>query len=106
MISVGSIYQLGRDAQTVASFAHTAFEHIARLQLFADYAQVDVFTFEGEGRSPCNDVKFRDPRERVDYFLGDSIGKVVVLRIGAHVEKRQYHNRINCRSLRGGARGG
>jgi hypothetical protein len=99
MISVRSTDQLRCDAQTVVGSAHTALENGAHVQLFSDTAQVDMFTLEGEGRTSRDDTKLLNLGQCVDDFLRDSVGKVFVLRIRAHVHERQYHDGIAYRAF-------
>src|SRR5215469_4433387 len=94
MISIRSRYQLYRDAQTVVSSSHTAFENGAHLELFPDNAQVDVFAFEGESRASRDNVQALNLSQRVDDLLSDSVGKVFVLWVRAHVGERQHHDGI------------
>src|SRR5215471_5408069 len=105
MISIRSRYQLYRDAQTVVSSSHTALENGAHLELFSDSAQVDIFTFDGESRAARDNVQSLNLGQRVDDLLSDSVGKVFILRIRAHVGERQYHNGIGYRAFRGGGCG-
>src|SRR5215469_8202106 len=100
MISIRSRHQLCRDAQTVVSSSHTALENGAHLELFSDKAQVDIFTFEGESRAARDNVQSLNLSQRVDDFLSDSVGKVFVLRVRAHVGERQYHDGIGYLALR------
>src|SRR6516225_4807753 len=101
MISIRGTNQLCRDAQTVVSSPHTALENSAHLELFSDNAQVDIFTLEGEGGASRDNVQSLNLCQRVDDLLSDSVGKVFVLRVRAHVGERQYHNGIGYRALRG-----
>src|SRR6516165_2814228 len=101
MISSRSRYQLCRDAQTVVSSSHTAFENSAHLQLFSDNAQVDIFTFEGKSRASRDNVQPLNLSQRVDDLLSDSVGKVFVLRVRAHVGERQHHDGIGYRAFAG-----
>src|SRR6516225_2538246 len=97
MISIRSTHQLCRDAQTVVSSAHTALENAAHLELFSDNAQVDIFIFEGERRYARDNVQSLNLSQRVDDLLSDSVGKVFVLRVRAHVGERQYYDGIGYR---------
>src|SRR5215468_10531209 len=101
MISIRSRDQLCRDAQTALRSSHTALENGAHLELFSDNPQVDIFTFEGESRAPRDNVQSLNLSQRVDDLLGDSVGKVFVLWVRAHVGERQYHNGISYRAFRG-----
>src|SRR5215475_13673759 len=101
MISIGSRHQLCRDAHTVVSSAHTALENGAHLELFSDNAQVDKFTFEGKSRASRDNVQSLNLSQRVDDLLSDSVGKVFVLWVRAHVGERQYHDRIGYRAFGG-----
>src|SRR6516165_12786513 len=106
MISIRSRYQLYRDAHTVVSSAHTALENGAHLELFSDNAQVDMFTLEGESRASRDNVQSLNLSQRVDDLLGDSVGKVFVLWVRAHVGERQHHDGIGYRAFRGRRCGG
>jgi hypothetical protein len=75
------------------------------VKIHLDDAQVDVFTLEGEGRTSRDDVKVRDLGQRVDDLLSDSVGKVFVLLISAHVDERQHYDGIVYRALGGGWHG-
>src|SRR5215469_16577577 len=101
MISIRGRYQLYRDAQTVVSSPHAALENGAHLELFSDNAEVDIFTLEGESGASRDNVQSLNLCQRVDDFLGHSVGKVFVLRVRAHVGERQYHDRIGYRAFRG-----
>src|SRR5215471_18512912 len=101
MISIRSRYQLYSDAHTVVSSAHTALENGAHLELFSDDAQVDKFTFEGESRASRDNVQSLNLSQRVDDLLSDSVGKVFVLWVRAHVGERQHHYGIGYRAFRG-----
>src|SRR6516225_3238811 len=100
MISIRSTHQLCRDAQTVVSSSHATLENGAHLELFSDNAQVDIFTFKGKSRAARDDVQSRNLSQRVDDLLSDSVGKVFVLRVRAHVGERQHHNGIGYRAFR------
>src|SRR5215469_10618438 len=101
MISIRSRHQLCRDAQTALGSSHAALENGAHLELFSDNTQVDIFTLEGESRASRDHVQSRNLSQRVDDLLSDSVGKVFVLWVRAHVGERQYHNGIGYRALRG-----
>src|SRR6516162_6325692 len=105
MISIRSTYQLCRDAQTVVSSPHTPLENGAHLELFSDNSQVDVFTFEGESRASRDNVQSLNLSQRVDDLLSDSVGKVFVLWVRAHVVERQHHDGIGYHAFRGRGRG-
>src|SRR6516164_327834 len=106
LISIRGTYQLYRDAQTVVSSSHTALENGAHLELFSEKAQVDIFTLEGESRASSDNVQFWNLSQRVDDLLGDSVGKVFVLWVRAHVGERQHHDGIGYRAFRGRGCGG
>src|SRR5262249_13418836 len=97
--------QLCRDAQAVVSFSHAALKNGAHVKLLSNNARVDMFSLEAEGRTSRDDTKFRDPGQRIDDLLRDSVGKVFVLRIRAHVDERQYHDGIAFRALSRDRRG-
>src|SRR6516162_5394503 len=101
MISIRGTNQLCRDAQTIVSSPHTALENGAHLELFSDNAQVDIFTLEGESGASRDNAQSLNLCQRVDDLLSDSVGKVFVLRVRAHVGERQYHDRIGYRAFRG-----
>src|SRR5262252_5898984 len=101
MISIRSRHKLYRDAQTVVSSAHTALENSAHLELFSDNAQVDIFTFEGERRTSRDNAQSLNLSQRVDDLLSDSVGKVFVLWVRAHVGEREHHDGIGHCAFRG-----
>src|SRR6516225_1644276 len=97
MISIRSTHQLCRDAQTVVSSSHTALENGAHLELFSDNSQIDIFIFDGECRASRDYTQSLNLSQRVDDLLSDSVGKVFVLRVRAHVGERQYRDGIGHR---------
>src|SRR6516225_11944826 len=101
MISIRSTHQLCRDAETVVSSPHTALENGAHVELFSDNAQVDIFTLEGESGASRDNVQSLNLSQRVDDLLSDSVGKVFVLWVCAHVGERQYHDGIGYRAFWG-----
>src|SRR6516225_7345915 len=101
MISIPSTHQLCRDAQMVVSSSHAALENGAHLELFSDNAQVDIFTLEGESRAARDNAQSLNLSERIDDLLSDSVGKVFVLWVRAHVGERQHHDGIGHRAFQG-----
>ena len=87
MITICDVDKLRRDAQPIAGFAHAAFQHRADVQLLPDFADVNLFAFEGKGRGARSNVQSSNLRERIEQFFGQSIAEVFVVRIVADVDK-------------------
>ena len=68
-----------------------AFEQITHAQRAADFPEVDRLSLEGERRISSDDEKPAKPGNVSRQALGQSIGKVFLLRVAAHVLERENH---------------
>ena len=90
MISVQGADQLGGNTQLIAVPAYAPFQHRRDVELLTDLPDVDVLSFEGEGRGPRDDPQALDVCERVDDLLRDAVGEVFVLLVPGQVHEWQY----------------
>jgi hypothetical protein len=85
--------QLRGDADPVAGFAQTAFEHIANAQFAPDFFHIDRATLVDQARTAGDDEQRRIARQCGDDVLGDAIGEELLVGIGAHVLEWQHRYR-------------
>jgi len=93
MRPVGGVDQLRGDAHATACLAHGAFEHITHAEFAPDLLHIDGAAFVGEARIAGDDEEPFDPRQRSDDLLDHSVGEIFLLRVTAHILKRQYCDR-------------
>src|SRR6185369_17925783 len=96
VIPVTRIDQLRSDAHVVAGTLHTAFEHVRNTERFTDLAQVLRLALERKSRRAPRNLEPWNLRQRVEDFVGDSVAEVIGLRVSAHVDERQYGNRLGA----------
>src|SRR5882762_8887298 len=97
------VHQLGGDPYAATCFAHTAFQYMVDLEFTCDFRHVDVLALEYESAVAGGHRQRRDLAQIRDDVLGDSVAKILLLRIAAHVGKGQDADR----DARGtGSRGG
>src|SRR5262249_60218514 len=82
--------QLCGDADAVAGFTQTTFEHISDTELAPDLFHVDSAALVGEAGVARDHKQRRVARERSDDVLGDAVGEELLLGISAHIGERQY----------------
>jgi len=87
------IDQLAGDAHTVAALAHRTFEDIAHAQLAPDLLHIDGTPFVGESRIAGDHEEAVDAAERGDDLLDHAVDEIFLLRITAHILKRQHRDR-------------
>ena len=87
------VYQLTGDAHPVAGLAHAAFEHVAHAQFARHLLHVDRTPFVGEARIARDDEQPANARQCRDDLLDHAVGKILLLRVAAHILKRQHRNR-------------
>ena len=87
--SGGGLNKLARNAKAIAGFSDTAFEHIAHSEFAADLFDVYGVALVGKAGVPGDDEEPTRFRKRSDNVLGNSVGKVFLLRVTAHVLKCQ-----------------
>jgi len=68
-------------------------EHIADAEFAADLLHLDYLALVGEGRIAGDDEEPPDARQRGDDLLDHAVGEIFLLRIAAHIGKRQYRDR-------------
>jgi hypothetical protein len=104
VVAVRHLDQLRGDPEPVPRLAHAALEDGAHLELAADLGDVFVFVLEGEGRGAGCDAQRFDLGQRVDDLFGDSVGEKLVLRVRAHIGKRQHRDGAGGTGLDAGQR--
>jgi len=81
--------QLAGDADAAGGAADAAFEHIAHAELAADLADIGGFPFVGKARIARDDKQPFDARQARDDVLDHAVDKIILLRVAAHIGKRQ-----------------
>ena len=89
MCAGGGIDELSRDAHSVCRLANAAFQHVAHPKLAPDLLHVDGAPLVGEARVAGDDEQRLEMRQRRDDVIHHSVGKIVLLRITAHVGEWQ-----------------
>src|SRR5262249_33721855 len=79
------INQLACYPYAIAGSSHAPFENITDPQISGHLLDVDRFALEGEGGVPRDDEELRIAGESRNDLFDDSIRKVLLLRISAHV---------------------
>src|SRR5437016_4263535 len=102
MCPSGGIDELSRDAHSVCRLANAAFQHIAHPKLAPDLLHVDGAPLVCEARVAGDDEQRLETRQRRDDVLDHSVGKIFLLWIAAHVDKRQNSNRGLIGERKGG----
>jgi hypothetical protein len=64
-----------------------------RTPIASDLAQVRRFSLVGETRIAGDDEQPRQPRDRCGDVLDQTVDKIFLLGVAAHVLKRQYYDR-------------
>src|SRR5262249_25654827 len=82
------IDELCVDANTVASSADAALEHIAHAELACDLADVGCLSFVLKSRISRDHQEFGEPRQFGDDVLGDAVAEVLLLYITAEISER------------------
>ncbi len=85
--------QLGRDPDAVAGLAHAAFERMPHAELAAHLPQIGGAALVGEGGVARDHQQTGDLGEVGDDVLGDPVGEILLLGVGAHVLERQHDDR-------------
>src|SRR5262249_49679925 len=93
MRSVCSVNQLGGDAYPAARLADRALKNVANAQLAADLLYVDGLAPAGEARIAGDDKEPADAAERGEDLFDHPVGELFLLRIAAHVLKREDRDR-------------
>ena len=93
MHAVRGIDQLSGDAHPAGGLAHAALENVPDAELACDVANVDRFTLEGESGIARDDEEPSLPGQPGDDVLGQPVREIFLLRIAAHILKRQHGDR-------------
>jgi len=72
-----SVYQLGGDAEMIASLTHRAFEHIAQTKFSADPLHIDRLTFVSKSRIARDDEQPANAAQRSDDLLDQAVGEIL-----------------------------
>src|SRR6202035_783041 len=86
------IDELTSNAHSVARLADAAFQHVAHAEFAADLLHVDWLAFVGKARIAGDNMQFRQLRKVGDDVLTDAVGKVLLLRVSAHVVESKDRN--------------
>src|SRR5262252_4290686 len=84
------IDELACDAHAVCCSAHAALEHVANAKVAANLRHTDGAALVGEARIAGDHEEPPYMRKRSDDVLDHAVGEVILLRITAHVHKRQH----------------
>ena len=91
--AVVSANQLRRNAYPVAGLLNTALENVCHTQRKRDSSNIDILVLEREGRCTRRHLEIGQLREHMQQCLGQAVGEVLVVAIGAHIDERQYGHR-------------
>ena len=86
----GDVVELRGDAHAVAALAHAALDHIADAELLGDLLHVDGLALVDERRVARDHEEPAQLRQRGDDVLADAVGKILLLRIAAHVDEGKH----------------
>ena len=84
------VIELRGDTNRVSRAPHAPLENCADVEFARDGADLDVLALEGEGRRAGRDLKLVNASEGVEYFLRQSIRKILLLLVAAHVHEREH----------------
>ena len=84
------IVELRRDAHAVAALADAALDHVADAEFLGDLLQVNGFALVGERRVARDHEEPAQLGQRGDDILADAVGKILLLRIAAHVGEGKH----------------
>src|SRR5262249_16722758 len=88
----GDVVELRGDAHAVTAPAHAALDQIADPELLGDLSHGHGFALIGEGGLARDDKDPAHRGERGDDVVADTVGKIVLLGLAAHVEERKDGN--------------
>jgi hypothetical protein len=93
-----SLDQLRRDPHGITRLAHGTFQHVCHVQRARDLGDPDLLALECERRGARGHLQLRNLGEQIQQFFGDTVGKVLVRLLVAHVHERQHGDRLRrCR---------
>src|SRR5262249_5639349 len=82
--------KLRADAEPIAGFAHTAFDHISHAEFAPDLLHINRTAFVGEAGVARYDEQRRIVRQRSNDVLGTTSWQELVIGVANHVGERQY----------------
>ena len=88
------IDQLRRNPHLIARIAHTAFQHIRRIELCSDLAQILILPLKLKRRRTPDDREPRDLRQQIQNLLRHPVPKILLILLLAHIGKWQHRNRL------------
>ena len=94
MKACDGVDELRSDADCVAGATHAAFEDGPDVEPVGDRAKVNVLSLEGESRRPGCDLQPVNLSQGIEELFSKSLGEVLLLLVPAHVDERQYRNRV------------
>ena len=92
--------ELCGDPDLGTRFAHASLDNVVHAEVFADFDNVDVLTFEGERGIAGDDEELRQLRQAGDDVLRNAVGEILLFRVAAHVHEGKHGDR---RTLKGGS---
>jgi hypothetical protein len=91
--------ELHADANAIAAFSHTTFEHRGNAQDSPNVFNGGLLTFETERRSSRRDAQSVDLREHVEEFIREAVGEIFVICRRASIGEGEHGNRWNDRGF-------
>src|SRR5215469_9269337 len=89
MAAVQAVDQLCRQSYAIAGLADAPLQHMADAERSPDLADVPRVSLEHKTRIASDNQQFRNLRQRGQHVFSDTVGKILLLGIAAHVLKRQ-----------------
>src|SRR5262252_6955498 len=89
MAAVQAVDQLCRQSYAIAGLADAPLQHMADAERSPDFADVSRVSPEHKTRIASDNQQFRNLRQRRQYVFSDTVGKILLLGIAAHILKRQ-----------------
>ena len=86
------VVQLRGDAHAVPQLAHAALEHVVGAEFLGDLLHMDGFALVDERRIARDHEEPAQLAERRDDVLADAVCKIVLRRIGTHIEERKHRD--------------
>ncbi len=87
---VSGIHEAGRDADAASFPSDAPLQEGIHAQAPPYLGWLDVLPLEVEGRRPTDDLEPLDTGQRVQDFLGDAVGQVLLVFLRTHVREREH----------------
>ena len=84
------VIELCSDTHAIATFAHAALDHITDAEFLGDLLHVDGLALVCERGVACDHEEPAQFGQRGDDVLADAVGKILVLRVAAHVDEGEH----------------